>query len=232
MPDPLVIVVEDQPVLLEETLFQLQCAGIEARGALNGRDLDALLPQTPCNVLILDVNLPGEDGFSIARRLYAPERRGIIMLTVRDDVEDRLQGRENGADIYLVKPVDHRELVACIHSLHRRLAATLDKGDWVLDMPQRLLVAPEGQRLELTPQEAQILLLLLNSPGHVFSRNEIVDTLGYKNMDFPEARVNTALYRLRHKLEEFDEGLRVQTWRNRGYSYIGPAIKPCGVAAS
>ena len=225
MSEPSVILVEDQPILLEETLFQLQCAGIMARGALNGHDLDALLAQVHCDVLILDVNLPGEDGFSIARRLYAPDRRGIIMLTVRDEVEDRLQGRENGADIYLVKPVDSRELVACIRSLYRRLTSIKGDAGWILDIPQRVLIAPDKRRLDLTQQESQILMLLANQPGHVFGRQDVVVALGYKNMDFPEARVNTALYRLRHKLAEFDDGLRIQTWRNRGYSFIGPGIE-------
>ena len=224
MPEPYVIMVEDNPVLLEETLFQLQSMGIAARGVMSGHELDVLLPRVPCNVLIIDVNLPGEDGFSIAKRLFAPERRGIIMLTVRDELEDRLQGRNNGADIYLVKPVDNRELIACIRSLHRRLAQGGNKDVWGLDIAKRTLQSPDGRQLDMTQQEIQMLLTLVNHPGTILGREDIVDALAYKNVDFPEARVNTAMYRLRHKLMEFDDCLRIQTWRNRGYSFIGPSI--------
>ena len=225
MPEPNVIMVEDNPVLLDETLFQLQSAGISARGVMSGHELDVLLTQVPCNVLIIDVNLPGEDGFSIAKRLFSPERRGIIILTVRDELEDRLHGRNNGADIYLVKPVDSRELIACIRSLHRRLDQERSKDVWVLDIAKRILLSPRNRQLDMTPQEIQMLLILVNHPGVILGRKDIVDALAYKNVDFPEARVNTAMYRLRHKLMEFDDSLRIQTWRNRGYSFIGPNFK-------
>lgn len=217
---PRVVVVEDNPAQLAEQLFQLRHAGIVARGAGSAAELDALLAEAPCDVLVLDVNLPGEDGFSIAQRLYAPDRLGIVMLTVRAEVEDRVRGMERGADIYLLKPVDRRELLACIHSLHRRLAPT----PWRLDCLSRELVDADGRVLGLTPQEVKVMRLLLQPPGDICQRNEIVAAFGLEYIDFPEARLNTLLSRLRQKLGGFDPALRIQTWRNSGYSYIGPEI--------
>ena len=116
-----VMVVEDNPYLLEELLFQLSSTGFSVRGARDGVTMDAMLQDAPCDVLVLDLNLPGEHGYSIARRMCDPARLGIIMLTARDAIEDKLQGFDEGADNYFVKPLDHRELVACILALYRRL---------------------------------------------------------------------------------------------------------------
>jgi len=220
-----VIVVEDNEFLLEEMLFQLNMQGFAARGAPDAAALDALLALAPCDILVLDLNLPGEDGFSIARRLCDRQRLGIVMLTARDDIEDKLRGFADGADLYLVKPVDRRELAACIRALHRRLvpAAGTDSG-WRLQAAQRKLLAPGGQALDLTPQDVQVLALLAEQPGGTCARQALVRALGIDFVNAPEGRINTTVSRLRQKLAAFDAELRIITWRNQGYSYIGPPL--------
>jgi two-component system, LytTR family, response regulator len=117
-----IIVVDDELDLREAVVEYLLGEGFEARGAASGVELDALLGKAPAAVVILDVNMPGEDGFSIARRLRASGPVGIIMLTSRDDVIDRVVGLEIGADDYVAKPFATRELLARIRTLLRRLA--------------------------------------------------------------------------------------------------------------
>lgn len=219
-----VIVVEDNVDLREELVFQLDHAGIRTRGARDGQQLDMLLAQSPCDILILDVNLPGEDGFSIAQRLYDPKRLGIVMLTGRRSVEDRIDGLERGADVYLVKPIDRRELLATVRRLYQRLASEIGQPGWRLARISREIRGPNDAYLQLTPQEFVMLSLLLESGSRICSRSEIAETLGISDMSGIDIRINTLMSRLRQRLEEIDPALRIQTWRNQGYSYIGPTI--------
>ena len=221
--------VEDNKVLVESMSLHFDSAGLSLRNARDGAELDQLLQEKSADILILDVILPGEDAFSIAERLYEPASRGIIMLTVRGSLEDKIEGLERGADIYLVKPVDFRELLACIHSLYRRLTLTHEELErepaWILDVPRRRLTAPDGRSLELTPHEVANFTLLIRQPAKIMSIDEITAALGLNYLNFPEARLYTQLSRLRHKLTQFDKNLAIQTWRNSGYSFVGPEIK-------
>ena len=224
-----VIVVEDNPGLLEDLVFQLSHAGFAVRGAGDGRQLDVLLHLEDCDILVLDVNLPFESGFQIAQRMRACGNHGVIMLTARDGIDDKLQGLHDGADLYLYKPIDRRELIACIHSLSRRMAPQTIPADkhegWQLDPALRVLIAPDRRRLELTPQDVLTLTLLLSRPGQVCDRSEVVACLGMDFLNTPNSRVNMVMSRLRQKLQSFDQSLRIQTWRNEGYSFVGPRFK-------
>jgi two-component system OmpR family response regulator len=237
-PIPRVILVEDNDPLREEMMFQLQHSGLDARGVRDAPALDKLLAERPCDILVLDLNLPGENGFSIARRLCDRRQRGIIMLTARDEIDDKLRGLEEGADIYLVKPVDRRELLACIRTLFRRVAPEQrahEQSGWFLRGSQRLLISPDGRELELTAQDMTVLNYLLDEAGSTRSRDGLVAALGIDFMHLPDGRVNTVMSRLRQKLAAFDAELRIVTWRNQGYSYVGPALErreaPRGPAA-
>jgi DNA-binding response OmpR family regulator len=220
-----VIVVEDNPDLLEDLTYQLTHAGHLVRGAGDGRQLDALLLQDDCDILVLDLNLPYESGFQIAKRLKGRSTCGIIMLTARGELDDKLQGLENGADIYLVKPIDRRELIACINNLYRRITSNSQDTGWQLNLGLRLLKTPDGRKLELTPQDAQTFFLLLSRPGHIFTRVEVVEALGIDFLSVPDSRINMVMSRLRQKLANFEPELRIQTWRNVGYSYVGPSFR-------
>lgn len=223
---PSVIVVEDNLSLRQELRFQLGHAGFNVRVANDATELAGLMEASPCDILVLDVNLPGEDGFSIARRLCDRSKMGIIMLTARGDIDDKVRGFEDGADLYLVKPVDRRELVACIRSLYYRLippSARVSSG-WRLNRVNRALHGPDGRSLELTAQELCVLDFLLEEPGITRSRSDLVGRLGFDFMHFPEGRTNTVISRLRQKLTGFSMQLRIMTFRSHGYSYVGPDI--------
>jgi DNA-binding response OmpR family regulator len=221
---PNVIIVEDNPALLEELVFQQQGAGLNARGARDAIELDRLLQSEACDVLVLDLNLPGESGFSIANRLRDPSRLGIVILSARSAIGDKVDALASGGDQYLVKPVDRRELTATILALYRRLEASRRPPGWRFDLLARTLLAPDGRALELTPQQATVFGLLVRHAGAVLDRQQMVKALGIEYVDFPDTRVNTLISRLRQQLESFDPALRVRTWRARGYAWVGPRI--------
>lgn len=219
-----VVIVEDQAALLEEMVFQQRAAGLSVRGARDAGELEQLLEQEPCDVLVLDLNLPGESGFSIANRLRDPNHLGILILSARSAVGDKVDALEMGADQYLVKPVDRRELTAAIMALYRRLAAGRQDPRWRFDLLSRRLLAPHGATLELTPQQATVFALLVRHAGAVLDRQQMVQGLGIDYVDFPDTRLNTLLSRLRQQLESFDPSLQIRTWRARGYAWVGPRI--------
>lgn len=219
-----VVIVEDNPLLLEEMVFQQTAAGLAVRGARDATALDQLLREAPCDVLVLDLNLPGESGFSIANRLRDPNRHGIVILSARSAVGDKVDALACGGDQYLVKPVDRRELTATILALYRRLQAGRSQPGWRFELPARTLCAPDGRTLELTPQQTTIFALLVRHAGAVLDRQQMVSGLGIDYVDFPDTRLNTLISRLRQQLEAFDPTLQVRTWRARGYAWIGPPI--------
>jgi len=219
-----IIVVEDNIGLLEDVVFQLNNAGFFVRGVADGSQMDALLKTELFDIVVLDVNLPLESGFQIARRLRSVSSFGIIMLSARSELDDKLQGHENGADVYLVKPIDRLELIACINSLWRRIMPAAEKYCWRLETRSRLLTSPENDQLYLTPQDIRIFQLLLGGTPDIFSRNRIIEALGIEYTHTPDARINMMMSRLRQKLVNFNPSLIIRTWRNSGYSYSGPRI--------
>lgn len=220
-----VILVDDHPELLEELSFQLKHAGFNVRTASNSIEMDMLLSQAPCDVFVLDINLPIENGFSIAHRLYNPLKHGIILLTAMDSVENKLIGLNQGVDIYLVKPIDRRELIASINCLYRRLCFDISISGWILDSKKRELQSPDEKILELGSHEIIILILLIKNHGAVYERSKLLKNLEIEFLEGSDKRLNTTLSRLRQKLLNFNAELRIQTWRNEGYSFIGPNIE-------
>ncbi len=224
-----VVLVEDNDELRDDLLYQLRHMGFKVHGVGEAQALDAWLAHEEADILVLDVNLPGESGYSIARRLVDRQRRGIIMLTASDGIDDKLRGFEQGADLYLVKPVDRRELAAYIQALYARVAPTPPQEggaqDWRLNLDKRVLLSPDGRSLSLTPQDQCVWLPLLEHSASTVGREALIAALNIDFLDFPEGRINTVMSRLRQKLASFDPDLRIVTWRNHGYSYVGPAVE-------
>jgi len=219
-----VIVVEDNTILLEELVFHLGSAGFCVRGASDGIQMDALLEKENAEIVVLDVNLPFESGHKIAQRLRSTGTLGVIMLTGRSQLDDKLQGLANGADVYLTKPAHMSELIAYINGLWRRIKPLAAEAPWQLNTNTRQLISPNAKKLSLAPQEVKILQLLHGIPSKIVSRKQIIETLDIEYHSEPDARINMMISRLRHKLFYFDSSLIIQTWRNEGYSYTGPEL--------
>ncbi len=184
------------------------------------------LAESPPDLVILDVMLPDMDGFEVCRRIRKTSRVPIIMLTARGDVTDRIVGLELGADDYLPKPFEPRELVARIQNVLRRSADlpaasdTLTFDDLVIDTAARS--ASLGQQpLDLTTMEYELLLLLASKPGHAFTRDEILNGLRGIDAQLFSRSVDILVSRLRQKLNDTAKQPRfIKTVWGTGYTFV------------
>jgi DNA-binding response OmpR family regulator len=213
-----VLLVEDDAVLADGLSRVLQASGMQVELAADGLAADQLLQRSTPAVAVLDIGLPGIDGFEVVRRLRA---RGsnlpVLLLTARDAVEDRVRGLEMGADDYLVKPFATAELVARIRALARRNAprpALLSLGQLSLDTSARR--ARIGERaLDLSVREWTVLEYLMQHAGRVVSKQQIVDAIAPWGEDLTLNAVEVYVSRLRIKLA--DGGIAIRTIRGFGY---------------
>ena len=197
-----VLVVEDDLDLLDDIVFGLRHEGFETAGVADGAGLDERLAQHEVDVLILDIMLPGEDGLSIARRLRITHPHlGVVMLTGRSSVTDRIVGLESGADMYLSKTVERRELAAAIRAVGRRVAMLPSESPvWTLDIDGMKLMAPDGKVLSLSRHEFMLMQVFVHSYGGEASRRKLVEGLGKNFLNFDERRLETLVSRLRRKI--------------------------------
>lgn len=216
-----VAIVEDDVDLLDDVAFALRDEGLAVTPCGDGPALDRHLAAHCLDVLVLDLGLPGEDGRAIARRLRRDQPGlGIVMLTARTMVRDRVQGMEDGADVYMCKPVDLRELALVIRALARRLGSEDAPASKSLSLivSENLIITPTGQRIELTPLEALVLARLCRAPGGLATRRQIIEAFGERYLDYDERRLETIVSRMRKKLEA--AGLPADTVRAvRGVGY-------------
>jgi len=223
MADPVrVIVVDDEPDLREMIATYLGKYGFIVSGAADGPELDAHLASGSPDLLILDVNLPGEDGFAIARRIRARSTVPILMLTAAGDTVDRVVGLELGADDYVAKPFQIEEVLARIRALLRRSVGHA-KSEFLCG-PVRLdsrtgRVSVDGTPVKLTSHEYRLLSYLMHHTGRVVSRTELVEHLYDQDFDRDSNTIEVFVGRIRKKL-----GVEIiQTVRGLGYLLTPPA---------
>ena len=206
-----VLVVEDEASIRELIALNLQMAGWEVLEAENGeRGLRRLKEEGPCDAAVLDVMLPGIDGFEVCRRIRATNPRiGIIMLTARSQEMDKVTGLMNGADDYVTKPFSPAERTARVDALIRRSggasheppAGTISQPPFLLNTRNRTL-EKNGQRIKLTQVEYSIMRMFMENPGKALSREEILDLVWGRDY-FGELKiVDVNVRRLRLKIED------------------------------
>lgn len=172
-----IIVVEDHDLVREELVAFLQSPGVNVRGADDAKALEALLKQRPADVLIVDLNLPLEDGLSICRRMrHSFPEMGLVMLTARTLSTDKAAGYQNGADVYLTKPANLDELEAAVANLARRIRRRVANG-LQLDMPKQRLTLPSGTVVQLTLLESRLLYELASAPERMLSTAVLIQRL-------------------------------------------------------
>lgn len=228
-----IVVVEDEDELRDEVIFNLAHDGFDVVGVGDGTELERVLRESPADIVILDVGLPGEDGFSIARRLRQdPSSRamGIIMLTAMGAVDNRVQGLKDGADVYLVKPVVFAELQASILSLSRRLAlaAPAPAPDrWRYAAERWELSPPAGIKIKLTLTEKRLVEILIRDPGVAVKRRDIIKGLGESPAEYDERRLEAVISRLRRKIEQAKSlSQPIQAAHGVGYAFVDPVDWP------
>jgi two-component system copper resistance phosphate regulon response regulator CusR len=219
-----VLVVEDHPKLADYLRKGLTENGYVVDVAADGIDGRHLAVNGEYDIVVLDVMLPGLDGFAVLKAIRAAKDVAVLMLTARDQVEDRVRGLQDGADDYLVKPFAFSELLARLTALRRRGVrsggtsepTTLTFGDLQLDLARRK-ASRGGQALELTNKEFLILALLMRRRGEVLSRTVIAEQVWDMNFDSDTNVVEVAVRRLRAKLDDPFETPMLRTVRGMGY---------------
>jgi two-component system OmpR family response regulator len=229
----LVLLVEDDADIRALVAGFLSREGFEVETADGGVQMDRAIARRRPDIVVLDLMLPGEDGLSICRRLRARGDLPILMLTAKSDEIDRVVGLELGADDYLGKPFNPRELLARLRAILRRAGPRplaeperrrLTFLGFVADLDARTLEAMDGGRVPLTSAEFDLLACFLERPRRVLSREQLLDWTRGRNADPFDRTIDVTVSRLRRKLEQADGGAQglITTVRNGGYLFTTP----------
>jgi len=235
------LIVDDDPRICRMLERYLTREGFTVDIAGDGNGMWAALEGVRPDLVILDVMLPGVDGLTLARELRGQSSVGIIMLTGKSDSIDTIVGLEVGADDYVTKPFEFRELLARIRSVLRRTqgarpAAAGDSGGdeehklvfngWLLDLDARELLSPEGEVTNLTGHEFRLLALLAANAGHVLSRDQILMKLSRRDWHPADRSVDVSIAKLRKLIEDNPSQPRlIRTVRNVGYEFTAKVAK-------
>ncbi len=201
-----IALVEDDPLLRKEIHYHLKSQGFLVFAVDGGTSLDQLLMTEPIDALVLDLSLPGEDGLVIARRIRASiPSIGVVMLTARAMLAERILGYESGADVYLTKPVAPEELTLALRSLYRRLQQQIElKSAWVLDLQECSISRGDAwQKVFLTNSEKNLLLALAQAKNHTVDNDTIFELLNQRVDAQPIGKraLESLISRLRKKLD-------------------------------
>ncbi len=228
---PLILVVEDDREIRELLAQFLQQEGFAVETVESGGALDQALPRLKPDLLVLDLMLPGEDGFSICRRLRQKTDLPIVMLTAKREDIDRIIGLELGADDYLGKPFHPRELLARIRAVLRRTGKGRSDREpprrrfsfpgFVVDLDARRLETDAGQPVALTSAEFDLLACFVEHPRRVLSRDQLLDWTRGRAAEPWDRTIDVTVSRLRRRLEALgDEAAAlISTVRNSGYLF-------------
>ncbi len=237
-----IAVVDDEADIREtiEDYLGLQ-QGFEVVTADGGEALRALVAEQPPDLVILDISMPGEDGLSLARFLREHSRAGIIMLTASGTPVDRIVGLETGADDYLVKPFDLRELLARVRAVLRRVrperaeaapagasGRTVAFGDCRLDLEAHKLTDAEGRDIPITAMEFDLLKAFAEHPNRVLNRDQLLDLAHKRGWEPFDRSIDIRIARIRRKIEKVPSKPEViKTVRGAGYIFVpGKGLKP------
>jgi len=218
-------VVEDEEALTTLLRYNLDAEGYVVETVARGDDADTRLKERVPDLIVLDWMLPGLSGIELCRRLRArPETRQlpIIMLTARGEESERVRGLSTGADDYIVKPFSVPELIARVNALLRRasperVADVLSFGDIAIDREKKR-VSRGGQAVDLGPTEYRLLEFLMERPGRVFSREQLLDGVWGSDIYIDERTVDVHVGRLRKALNRGHESDPIRTVRGAGYA--------------
>jgi DNA-binding response OmpR family regulator len=228
-----ILIIEDEVQLARHISRALERNGHMASARYDGAaGLQAAL-EDPSDLIVLDLGLPGVDGFTVLRRLReANDPARVLILTARGEVENRVKGLRAGADDYLAKPFSLDELVARVEALGRRgatphAADLLKVADLHMDVQHRR-VTRAGKPIALSPREFDVLQVLMQEPGRVFSRTELCERIWQRNHEYDTRTVEIFITRLRKKIDAGFAVPLIQTRRLIGYTLCAPATTPAG----
>jgi two-component system alkaline phosphatase synthesis response regulator PhoP len=224
-----ILVVDDEASILQLLTYNLTRAGYEVVTATNGEEALQLAKSQPFDLILLDLMLPGMDGFEVCKEIRKSSAVPILMLTARGEEIDRVIGFEIGADDYVTKPFSPRELLGRVKAILRRtkkgiepeVGETLTFGQLSINFVT-YEVTKGGERVDLTPTEFQILKVLCQHPGRVFTRDELVDRVIGPDFYGDVRTIDVHIRHLRAKIEDSPSEPRlIETVRGAGYKFSG-----------
>ena len=232
-----IVVIDDDPDIRELVSEFLMRHGFEVETAADSAGLNRALAASPTDLVILDVMLPGEDGLQICRRLAGNDGPAVIMLSAMGEETDRIVGLELGADDYLPKPCNPRELLARVRAVLRRRGeprpqegehgAQCEFAGWRLDLVRRELKSPDGVVVNLSGGEFSLLRALVDRPERVLTRDQLLDLARGPDSDAYDRAIDVQISRLRKKLGDGAGGGAdlIRTVRNEGYMFMAKVIR-------
>lgn len=224
-----ILVVDDDRDIRTLLAEYLDSNGLRTLTATNGSEMRRVLEESRVDLIVLDLTLPGEDGLTLCRNLRATSAVPVIMLTARGEPLDRILGLEMGADDYLAKPFEPRELFARIRSVLRRTqalppnmaqpeVAAMRFAGWTLDLTARHLVNKDGVVVALSGAEFRLLKVFLDHPNRVLNRDQLLELTQGRESDPFDRSVDIQISRLRQKLgDDARTPTIIKTVRNEGY---------------
>ena len=225
-----VLIVEDDSNIAELLHLYLEKEGFDTRVAKDGGKGVELFRSYHPDLVLLDIMLPVMDGWSVLKRIREGDKTPVIMLTAKGETEDKVSGLEMGADDYITKPFEMKEVLARIHAVLRRTGSeeevsdkklTFDKLTINLDSYELLV---DGQRVDTPPKELELLHHLASAPNRVFTRNQLLDEVWGFDYFGDSRTVDVHIKRLREKLEGVSEQWRLKTVWGVGYKFeVGSA---------
>lgn len=203
-----ILIVEDDAVTRAKLGGYLETAGYRVNEVADGNAMRRIMAADPVDLLLLDINLPGEDGLELTREIRSRNDIGIILVTGRTDEVDRIVGLEMGADDYVTKPFNSRELLARVKNLLRRTrfvraqeASVRRIGSWSFDVTRRRLVHDDGRKVSLTRGEYELLAALVSHPGVVMNRERLLGVVFHRGHAPSDRTIDVLIRRLRRKIE-------------------------------
>ena len=238
MQTPVILIVEDEDVTRLNLVSLFQAEGYKVVEAINGEDMhDKLSANDDVNLVVMDINLPGKNGLILARELRQQKNVGLIFLTGRDNDVDRILGLEICADDYITKPFNPRELTIRARNLLTRTSSSDDDSElssdgvvtfngWELDENSRCLTSPAGDSKRLPKGEYRALRLMLDSPGRIFSREQLIKQMTGRELRANDRTVDVTIRRIRKHFESDDTTQElISTIHGEGYRFIGKLDK-------
>lgn len=227
-----ILVVDDDPDIRGLLTTYLEKAGFKVTGTADGKGLKRILERKRIDLIILDLILPGEDGLVLCRNLRARSNVPVIILSSRGEDMDRIIGLEMGADDYIAKPFNHRELLARVKSVLRRSRSlpddvldttedvTFNFAGWTLEGMSRQLISPELDVVPLSGSEHNLLRIFLHHPNRVLSRDQLLDLSMGKDSDHFDRTIDMQVSRLRKRLrDDPKKPALIKTVRSAGYVF-------------
>jgi len=224
-----ILIVDDDPGIRDVVSDFLVRHGYVVDAAQDARTMEQALAKGPVDLVVLDVMLPGEDGLAICRRLAAQDGPAIIMLSAMGEETDRIVGLELGADDYLPKPCNPRELLARVRAVLRRrteprssddtMGAACEFAGWRLDLVRRELRSPQSVVVNLSSGEFSLLRAFVERPQRVLTRDQLLDLARGRDSDAYDRAIDVQISRLRRKLDDGGGGELIRTIRSEGYMF-------------